>query len=507
MTPRDADHTDTSRVDDALAIARLAMLSPLEYERARVTEAAALRCRVAALDDAVERARAAAGGNDATHGRGVALNDPEPWSEPVSTAAILDLLADAVRRHVFLPPGVADVVGLWIAHTWTHERFDHSPRLGITSPTRRCGKSTLLEVLLATCRRTLKADNISASAVFRAVEVLRPLTLLVDEADTFLKDNEELRGVLNSGFERTGQAIRVVEQKGEHVPMVFATYAPVALAAIGELPSTLADRAVPVRMERRAPGDSVQKLRTGRNRAALADLARMLARWADDTGPALPLNPALPDALNDREGDISVPLLAIAEHAGPAWAARARKALLSVFNLRAENEGNQETGALLLEDIKSVFAELGATRMPSVDLCQRLGAMDDRPWPEWRHSKPMTPPQLAAVLRPFRIRPTTYRPPGGAPVKGYLLDSFEEAFARYLAPATPSSPTEGGSESLPRNIAVSIDNFAKMAPETRNSALQAEILQSRSLGQQCYGVTGSTPPDWESGAVDDEVAL
>lgn len=49
---------------DALVIARLAALSPFEYDRVRVAEAEALNCRVSTLDAAVERARAAGGDDD-----------------------------------------------------------------------------------------------------------------------------------------------------------------------------------------------------------------------------------------------------------------------------------------------------------------------------------------------------------------------------------------------------------------------------------------------------------
>ncbi len=100
----------------------------------------------------------------------------------------------------------------------------------------------MLDVLRATVFRPIKADNISASGVFRTVEALRPVTLLIDEADSFLGDNEELRGVLNSGFEQSGEVVRVVEIKDEWQPIRFATYAPVALAGIGTLPGTLEDR-------------------------------------------------------------------------------------------------------------------------------------------------------------------------------------------------------------------------------------------------------------------------
>jgi putative DNA primase/helicase len=38
--------------------------------------------------------------------------------------------------------------------------------------------------------------------MFRAIAAWTP-TLLIDEADSFARDNEELRGVLNSGHTRT----------------------------------------------------------------------------------------------------------------------------------------------------------------------------------------------------------------------------------------------------------------------------------------------------------------
>ena len=42
--------------------------------------------------------------------------------------------------------------------------------------------------------------NITAAAIFRTVEAARP-TLLIDEADSFLSDKEDIRGVLNAGYD------------------------------------------------------------------------------------------------------------------------------------------------------------------------------------------------------------------------------------------------------------------------------------------------------------------
>ena len=71
-------------------------------------------------------------------------------------------------------------------------------------------------------------------------------TLLIDEADFFLRDNEELRGVLNSGHRRGGHVIRIVGEDFE--PRAFSTFSPCAIALIGRLPATLHDRAIHIRL-------------------------------------------------------------------------------------------------------------------------------------------------------------------------------------------------------------------------------------------------------------------
>jgi hypothetical protein len=92
---------------------------------------------------------------------------------------------------------------LWVAHTYLLDRFLVSPRLGVRSPTKGCGKTLLLDVLGRLVLRPLPAANVTSSAIFRVIEGHCP-TLLVDEADTFLYDNDELRGVLNSGHRKGG---------------------------------------------------------------------------------------------------------------------------------------------------------------------------------------------------------------------------------------------------------------------------------------------------------------
>ena len=287
--------------------------------------------------------------------------------------------------------------------------------------------------------------------------------------------------MLNSGFERSGEVIRVVEVDGEHQPIRFRTFAPLALAGIGGLPGTLEDRAVPVVLQRKGAAETATKLRAPGARAALADLARKLARWAADRGRYLPLDPAVPDAMGDREGDIAVPLLAIADDAGGAWPARARAALLDLFGKREAEGGNSEAGALLLADLRGLFQDKGATRLPSAAIVSALAGMEDRPWPEWRQGKPITATQLARALAPFMVRPTNMRD-GGDVFKGYTADSFEDAWARYLPADAPQRPQHPPAQPLRRYSVVPEREISEPSRYTADGC-------SGSSGQNSYART------------------
>ena len=155
------------------------------------------------------------------------------------------------RRYIVLPKGAGEALALWTLHAWTADAGDISPFLVLVSPTKRCGKTSVLIVLLYLTPRSELASNISASALFRYVEEVRP-TLLIDEADSFVKDNEEMRGILNSGHTKAAAyVIRNVEVNGEHKPRRFSTWAPKAIATIRALADTLEDRAIVLQLQRK----------------------------------------------------------------------------------------------------------------------------------------------------------------------------------------------------------------------------------------------------------------
>ncbi len=413
--------------------ARLASLSSVEYDRVRKDEAERLNIRVGTLDDEVDRRRpeiAERGGS----GRTLSLPTPEPWPTPVDGADLLDALCDAIANYVKMPEGAAVAVALWCVHSHAFDASFITPRLAITSPEKRCGKTTLLRVVAALVPKPLLAGNITAAAMFRTVEAARP-TLLIDEADTFLSENEELRGILNSGHARDGQVIRLVGE--DHEPRAFSTWCPTALASIGTIPGTIEDRSIVISMRRRRKDESVARFRADRV-AHLQDHCRKVARWVVDNVQFFQAaDPSIPDELHDRAADNWRSLLAIADRAGGVWSRKARQAALELSTGRAGEADTMRT--LLLSDIRDLFHSRNGDRFKSEALAGLLAGMNDRPWPTFDRGRPITPAGIARMLKPFEIFPGTIRIGNETP-KGYTLLALEDAFSRYLPPEAATPP-------------------------------------------------------------------
>jgi hypothetical protein len=164
--------------------------------------------------------------------------NPIPDGLDLDGGQLLGELHAALSRYVILPsPEAADAVVLWIAASHGVQAWHCAPRLDVTSPVKRCGKSRLLDVIMATCHDPLLTVNISPAALVRSISD-DPPTLLLDEADTVFgpkaaDSHEDLRGIINAGHSRNRPYIRwdMQARKPEHCP----TFAMAALAGIGSL--------------------------------------------------------------------------------------------------------------------------------------------------------------------------------------------------------------------------------------------------------------------------------
>src|SRR3989475_7544378 len=136
-----------------------------------------------------------------TEASGLEMLEVEPWPESVNGKVLLDTLVQILRRFVVLPKWAAETLALWILHTFAFQLRDVTTYIGIESPEKRCGKTTLLGLLNELANRAVASSNISPPAFFRVIEDLSP-TLLIDEVDTFLAGNDQLKGILNAGYRR-----------------------------------------------------------------------------------------------------------------------------------------------------------------------------------------------------------------------------------------------------------------------------------------------------------------
>ena len=400
-------------------------------------------------------------------------------------SALLSDLRDLLKRYVVLPDMAAEALALWVVHTYAFTLRQVTTYIGVVSPEKRCGKTTLLELLGLLANRSLAAANISPSALFRVIEHTQP-TLLIDEADTFLQGRDELAGILNAGYRKgNSYVVRVADARsrrkhenvggtsytspqngtppefGEwtndpvtsdptihssanpsingsdapnpcnnltnhHVTTLarFSCWCPKVMAAIGRLPDTLADRCIIITMQRKMPGETCERMRqlnAAEYRKRCADFVR------EHSHHIAQAQPEIPSTLNDRAADIWEPLLAIADLAGGEWPQLAREAAQKL----SASDDDLSLIAYFLKDLRNLMVIKNVEKMLSRDIIAILNPLHDRPWEDLRRGREINEWWLGWQLRQLGMRTRTLRV-GGAIAKGYTLADIEGAFRRYV---------------------------------------------------------------------------
>ena len=460
-------------------ITRLAALPLVEYDRTRKAEAEKLECRVAILDSLVnaKRLQMRPGDGDNLQGNAVDFLDVAPYETSVNGAQLLDEVAATFSRYLVLPVGAADTLALWVTLTHCFEAFEHVARVNCCSPDKSCGKTTTLDVTACFVARPLRAENVTTAVLFRLVEKYKP-TLLLDEVDTYLNENEELRGCLNAGHKRGGKVYRCEGQ--DNTVRSFAVFAPAALAGIGALPGTLHDRSVVIKLSRAKAGELAARFDSRRLHYE-TELCRKLSRWSNDNlGELKNCDPQLPETAFNRLADNWRPLFAIAQVVGGDWPQRAHAAFVALT--ASADLDAQGVGTLLLSDIAGIFTAESTDRLPSSKLAELLVAIEGRPWAEWgKHRKAISTNQLANQLRRFGISPRVVRV-GDETARGYLLEDFREAFSRYLPEGVFTD----------RNNVTTLGETPFPGCNTHGTVLHPE---NEPLQRECYGVTPQNPPE------------
>ncbi len=367
----------------------------------------------------------------------------EPHGDPIDLAELLDAISSTILRFVIVDKDQADAAALWVAHTYVADLFDVSPLAIINAPERACAKTLFQSVLASMSFRPLQASNATASALFRSVELWMP-TIFFDEADTFFKDSQDLIGMVNAGYKAGGFVLRSETNGDSFIPVSFSVHSPKSIAGIAldkHLPDSTLSRGIIFNMRRKLPDEVVDRLRfaePGLFKGFASKLERFSLDYADKLRQA---RPVLPEQLSDRGQDNWEPLLAIAMCASDDWYSRATAAAIKLSNSSKESGS---TGNELLADIQQVFEQRHGNdaysdRISTRDLIDALKAIEESPWATYNHGHPITPKQLVSQLSRYEIRSKTVRVSKFDTPKGYALEQFADAFARYLSKQEPEA--------------------------------------------------------------------
>lgn len=408
----------------------------------------------------------------------------EPWPTHVEGIELLDDIAQAIKRFVIADSATIQAGALWATFTWLIDSVQVAPIANITAPEKRCGKSIMLTTLGNLVSRKLQVSNIAPAALFRSIELWSP-TLLIDEVDAFLRDNEEARGILNAGFTRdSAVVIRCVGD--DHMPTPFRVWGAKALCGIGKIADTLADRSIPLRLRRKLPGEEVEVLRHS-DPELWAGLRSRMMRFSQDHAEQIgKARPATINGLNDRANDCWEPLLAIAEAAGGEWPSIARQAARALHDVE---DDSPSVGVELLTDIKTIFETKQTTKIFSATLLEELMADDEAPWPTWNRGKPMAARQLSTKLGEFGIKSKDIRI-GTTNKKGYDRVDFTEVFDRYLSSVPP---TASATTRQPAKTAAS----SGISSATSNHSVADVNTPQITEYKGCHAVADGTRPELE----------
>jgi hypothetical protein len=154
-------------------------------------------------------------------------------------------------------------------------------------------------------------------------------------------------------------------------------------------------------------------------------------RWSADNRVALEsVDRNEASQFDNRLGDNWHPLTAICGLAGGTWPDRIHAAAKGIS---AASSGENDRGIELLADIRRIFDDEHCTKYGAEALVNRLIALEETPWAEWRpDGRAITSRGVAAMLKNFEVKSEKMRDG-----RFYLREHLEEPWNAYLPPDTP----------------------------------------------------------------------
>ena len=354
--------------------------------------------------------------------------DLEPWEEPINALELYLCIKQKLKSFVIADDVFFTLAPLWIMMTYFSDEATIMPMAMITAPESGCGKSVALQVFAELVNKPEICSNISPSAIYRVIELEKP-TLLLDEADTYMKNNEDIRGILNSGHTRkNAYIIRCENDKNSIKPVIFSTWCPKVIAGIrlDSFNNTLTSRSIIFRLRRKHINEKTESIRHVDDNIFI-ELRRKILRFANDNKNEFQkLKPILPKSSN-RDADNFEPLLAIAEIIDKEIYIKACDAAHEMINTTDDDSEPIK----LLKDIKQIITDNSYMDfLPTNFIIKKLIEFEESPWKEYINYLPLTPRRLAYILKGFGIK--SYKNTKDERKRGYSVKDFQDAFNRYL---------------------------------------------------------------------------
>jgi hypothetical protein len=368
---------------------------------------------------------------------------PSPAGNSIDECGIVGDVANFLRRFVVMTASDACTIACWVSAAWLINDFDRFPHLCLSSPVKRCGKTTLMELLALLVPAPRPSTNISPAALYRVIAKERP-TLLLDEAQSLSRRGSEasevIREILNAGI---GKNARVTRCGGDTNTDIheFPIYSPKVFALIGAPDGVLRDRCILVELRRKCPDDMVERARLRVIEPQGEELKAAMESWVAEKGDDVKqcydnLEPF--DIANDRMAELLLPLQAILKVAGGDKMLPLLREHADAVDARDRQHGGDEPGLLLLGTLRDIFRAKQVSFMSTASLlCALLNFRTEEPWRQYRHGKPIADEALASLLRPYGIRPA-HDP--RRTTRGYYAADFADAWARYLPPPEEPRP-------------------------------------------------------------------
>lgn len=344
-------------------------------------------------------------------------------------AELLHDVETFITQFVILPPHTALAIALWAIATFCFDKFDALAYLCVSSPTPRCGKTRLLEVLSLIVSNPTRTGNVSEAALFRFIEAESP-TLLLDEAEPLKGKSERaeyLRGLLNAGNRRDAYVTRCVGQN--HTVQRFSVYCPKVVAGIGSMPHTIRDRSILVEMQRRKDSERVERFLFRRARPEGENLRGRISAFVSENCKAIESAYESIELgfIEDRDAEAWESLFAVLSVANNSRSRELKTCALALTGHKAEGDAEESLSVRVLSDLRDVWPE-GESSAFSARLLESLKAIEDSPWAA---DVELNQRKLARFLRPFGVESRQVRVDTKT-AKGYLLAEVEPAFVRYL---------------------------------------------------------------------------